>query len=190
MANSRWQHGDGLPAARILMVLSSLSPLFILWAIRGSSVVPNGIFTSVCLLLALLPTALLFLRIWIARKRKDLYQIVVGRAEDHRSHVITYLFATLLPFYRDDLAGCRDLVAMTVALLFIVVLFWRLNLHYTNAIFAIRGYRVFTVFSPDDGNVFTGREPLVVITHRHALRSNDTFGAYRLSDTVYLEDRK
>jgi len=30
------RHSEGLKAARLLMVLSSISPLFILWAIRGN----------------------------------------------------------------------------------------------------------------------------------------------------------
>ena len=34
-------HREGLKAARLLMVLSSISPLFILWAIRGNSLIPD-----------------------------------------------------------------------------------------------------------------------------------------------------
>jgi hypothetical protein len=34
-------HREGLRAARLLMVLSSISPLFILWAIRGNSLIPD-----------------------------------------------------------------------------------------------------------------------------------------------------
>jgi len=30
--------GEGLKIARLLMVLSSISPLFVLWAIRGNSI--------------------------------------------------------------------------------------------------------------------------------------------------------
>jgi hypothetical protein len=30
--------GRGLPLARLLMVISSLSPLFLLWALRGASI--------------------------------------------------------------------------------------------------------------------------------------------------------
>lgn len=170
------------------MVLSSLAPLFLLWAIKGSTVLPDRILVTGCLAMAVVPTALLKTRIWIAKKRNDTRLLVVGTSEDHRNHVLTYLFATMLPFYRDELMGLRDLAATAVALLFIVFLFWRLNLHYINVIFAFRGHRVFTVQSPDDANPLTGKDPFVVITRRHRLAPNDRLIAYRLSNSVYLED--
>lgn len=36
-------HREGLKAARLLMVLSSISPLFILWAIRGNCLVADDL---------------------------------------------------------------------------------------------------------------------------------------------------
>ncbi|MDQ7088938.1 MAG: hypothetical protein Q9Q13_14260 [Acidobacteriota bacterium] len=38
----------------------------------------------------------------------------MATAEDHRDHILVYLFAMLLPFYSEDLATWRDLGA-TVA---------------------------------------------------------------------------
>ncbi len=76
---------------------------------------------------------------------------------------------------------------MGVALIFIVYLFWRLNLHYMNIFFAILDYRVFTVSAPQDENPYTGREPFVLITRRRNVVRGDRIVAYRLSDTVYLE---
>ena len=43
-------HGEGLKAARLLMVLSSISPLFILWAIRGTTLVADRWFIGFCAL--------------------------------------------------------------------------------------------------------------------------------------------
>ena len=71
--------------------------------------------------------------------------------------------------------------------MFIVFLFWHLNLHYMNVFFALFNYRVFTISSPQDGNPHTGREPFVLITRRRHLSPDDRIVAYRLSDTVYLE---
>ena len=169
------------------MVLSSLSPLFVLWSIRGNSLFPNSYFTVVCLLLATLPTAFLLLRIHVARKNKELRELLVGSTEDHKSHVLVYLFATLLPFYREELATLRDLAAMLVALAFIVFLFWRLNLHYINVLFALRRYQVFTVSPPADGSRYTDHEKLALITRRGTLTPGESLRAYRISDTVYLE---
>ena len=189
MTRTPQTRGEGLGLARLLMVFSSLAPLFVLMAIRGNSLIPEAYFATVCLASAALPSVCLLLRVWMARKNNDVRQLKTGNTEDHRSHVLVYLFAMLLPFYREEIGTCRDLLAMCVALGLIVFLFWRLNLHYMNLIFAFGGYQVFTVSPPDDGNPHTGRESFVLITRRKQLSSDISLTAYRLSNTVYLEKR-
>lgn len=102
---------------------------------------------------------------------RELRELVVGRAEDHRDHLLVYLFAILLPFYAVDLRTWRDVGAFGTALAFIIFLFWHLNLHYMNLIFAAFGYRVFTIFPPEDVSTLSGKEPFVLITWRMALIS-------------------
>lgn len=171
------------------MVISSLSPLFILWAIRGNCLIPDKWFIGGCLLMVIVPTFFLWLRLYTVKKKNDTRNLVAGISEDHRSHVLVYLFAILLPFYREELVTYRDFAGMLVALSFIIFLFWHLNLHYMNFLFPAFNYRIFTVFPPEDKNPYTGREGFVLITHRRALLPGDRFSAYRLSDTVYLELR-
>ena len=180
-------YSEGLKAARLLMVLSSISPLFILWAIRGNSLIPDNYFISFCALMVVLPNIFLWLRIRMAKQRKDQREIAVGTADDHRDHVLVYLFTMLLPFYSENLGSLRDLVAEIVALSFIVFLFWHLNLHYMNIWFAVMDYRVFTVYPPADRNPLTGKTRYSVITRRVSLSSGEKITTYRLSDTVYLE---
>ena len=178
---------EGLGVARLLMVLSSLAPLFVLMAIRGNSIIPEVVFVGVCVGLAVVPTLFLLSRMRTARKTKDLRDLTAGPVEDHRNHVLIYLFATLLPFYREDIATFRDLAAIGVALVFIVFLFWRLNLHYMNLFFALFGFQIFTVGAPEDGNPKSGKEGFILITRRKHLSTNERIVAYRLSNTVYLE---
>jgi hypothetical protein len=180
-------HREGLKAARLLMVLSSISPLFILWAIRGNNLIPDRYFIGFCAVMVVVPNAFLWLRIWTAKKQADKRELTVGTADDHRDHILVYLFAMLLPFYSEDLGSWRYLGASFAALAFIVFLFWHLNLHYMNLLFATIGYRVFTVYPPADGNPLTGKTRQAVITRRVSLASGDRLIAYRLSDTVYLE---
>jgi hypothetical protein len=180
-------HREGLKAARLLMVLSSISPLFILWAIRGNSLISDRYFIAFCALMVIFPNAFLWLRIRTARKQADKRELTIGTADDHRDHILVYLFAMLLPFYSEDLGNWRYLGASFAALAFIVFLFWHLNLHYMNLLFAALGYRVFTVYPPADGNPLTGKTRHAVITRRVSLSSGDRLIAYRLSDTVYLE---
>ena len=180
---------EGLAIARLLMVFSSLSPLFVLWAIRGNALIQDVIFIMGCSALAVFPTAFLIIRVRTARNEDDAHNVSVGSAEDHRGHVLVYLFATLLPLYGEEMANWRDVAAMLAALIFIVFLFWRLNLHYINIYFAIFNYQVFSVTPPADSNRYTSRSTVILITRRRHLDAGDSCVAYRLSDTVYLERR-
>jgi hypothetical protein len=180
-------HNEGMKTARLLMVLSSISPLFILWAIRGIELIPDTYFLSFCALMVVVPNGFLWLRIRTARKLREKKELVVGKVEDHRDHLLIYLFAMLLPFYMTDFSVWRDLAATVAALGFIVFLFWHLNMHYMNLMFAVLGYRVFTVYSPADENPLSGRTGQVLITRRVAVSPDERLVAYRLSDTVYFE---
>lgn len=187
MERQKAKHREGLKLARLFMVLSSLSPLFILLAIRGNCLIPDNYFIATCALMVIIPNGFLMLRLCIARRNSDKRRLAIGDSDDNRGHVLTYLFATLLPFYREELATFRDLAAMVVALSFIVFLFWHLSLYYMNVLFALFGYRVFTVSPPEDENPYTGKESLILITRRRSLLSGEHIDAYRLSDNVYVE---
>ncbi len=177
---------EGLQATRLILVLSSMAPLFILWAVRGSPSIPDGYFVPGCLSLAIGPTLVLLRRLRLAKKNNDCQTKTVGAAEDHRDHILVYLFAMLLPFYTVNLQGVREFAATVVALLFILFLFWHLNMHYMNLLFAIWGYRVFTV-TPKAGEQFGSKASFVLLTRRVALMEGEGIEAYRLSDTVFIE---
>src|SRR5438105_3425142 len=119
------QH-EGLKAARVLMVLSSISPLFILWALRGNKLVADSYLISFCVVMVIVPNAFLWLRMKTARRLHERRELTVGAAEDHREHVLVYLFAMLLPLYTAELGSWRDGAAVIAALSFIVFLFWHL----------------------------------------------------------------
>ena len=182
-------HSEGLKVSRLLMVLSSTSPLFVLWAIRGSKLLPDPYVLSFCAAMVILPNLFLWLRIRAAKKHEVKSDLVVGTAEDHRDHLLVYLFAMLLPFYSIDTNSWRDFAALVTAVGFVVFMFWHLDLHYMNIIFAIRGYRVFTILPPEDNNPVSGRVSLVLVTPRISVLSGDRIVAYRLSDTVFFENK-
>jgi hypothetical protein len=184
------KHSEGLKLARLLMVLSGMSPLFILWAVKGNKIVPDGYLLGVCATLVLIPNFFLWLRIRAAKEQNDLRDIAVEKAEDHRDHLLVYLFAMLLPFYPIDTNTVRDISALLAALAFIVFLFWHLNLHYMNIWFAIRGYRVYVITPIEDKNVLSGRASLVLITPRTDILKGESIKAYRLSDTLCFEARQ
>lgn len=180
------QPREGLQVLRLVMVLSSMAPLFLLWAVRGSGPVPDLYFIPFCLFFAVVPTFVLMWRIRTARRINDSQTKTIHRADDHRDHILVYLFAMLLPFYTVNLQDWREFSATAVALLFILFLFWHLNMHYMNLLFAIKGYRVFTV-TPDPNDRLGSRIPFVILTKRIALPQGEQIETYRLSDTVFIE---
>jgi hypothetical protein len=184
---SKHKNHEGLGMARLLMVMSSFSPLFILLGIRGVTLIPDTALLIFCGLMVLMPNFFLYWRIRTARTNRELRELVIGRAEDHRDHLLVYLFAVLLPFYTVELKYWRDLTALVAALSFVIFLFWHLNLHYLNLVFAIFGFRVFTVYPTLSDNQFSGRESYVLITRRATLLPGVRVSAYRVSETVYLE---
>ena len=62
---------EGLQVLRLIMVLSSMAPLFVLWAVRGTGPVPDQYFLPVCIGMAALPTLLLYSRIQTAQRVND-----------------------------------------------------------------------------------------------------------------------
>jgi hypothetical protein len=93
--------GQGLKSVPLMMVMSSLAPLFVLWAIRGMQPVPDHYLLIICAALVVFPTGTLLYRTWIARRRGDRRTVTVTAAEDHRDHLFVYLFAVLIPFVED-----------------------------------------------------------------------------------------
>lgn len=172
------------------MVLASFSPLFLLWAIRGTTLLNNYVFVALCGWLIVFPNAFLLWRIGKAQLNSDVKTISVGFAEDHREHVIVYLFAILFPVYSLSLDTFSNFLSAVVALLIMLVLFWSLNLHYVNIFFSFFGYNLFTLVPPQSNDGISGEERLILITPRTFIRKNELIDAVRISDTVFFESKK
>jgi len=166
------------------MVVSSLAPLFVLWAVRGINPIPDKWLITACILLIVIPNVILLQRLWIAQRRKDRKTISIVTADDHRDHLLVYLFAMLIPLFESNVGNPRDSAATAVALLLVVFLFWHLNLHYMNILFALFGYRVFTVRDNEDSHL------LVLLSQRSNLPRGTKLYAYRLSNTVFIQERE
>jgi hypothetical protein len=178
---------EGLSAARLLMVLSSVSPLFILWGVRGAPAIPGHYFEIGCALMAVLPSVFLWMRVRRAQRDHELHPLKIGTAEDRRDHILVYLFAMLLPFYADSFANERAVAAALVAVLLVIFLFWHLNMHYMNVLFAMLGYRVYLIHPPVDSNPLSGSETYMLITRRSTIPNGVSISAYRISNTVFFE---
>lgn len=182
------KQNEGLKIARLLMVLSSLTPLFILWVVRGTKAVPDSVFIPFCVALVVIPNLALGLRIIVAKKRNDTSKIVPTDIHDQREHIIVYLFAVLIPLFDANLGSQRDFLAVCGAMIFVVFVFWKLNLHYVNLSFSLFGYNVFGVkIERSIGHGITRPDTVVVLSRQRSLTAKTEIAAYRISDSVFLE---
>lgn len=169
------------------MVLGSLSPLFILWAIAGMKDIPDNLLVAMCIGLAILPGLLVLLREQVARKEKDIKIIEVQTASDDSANVLVYLFTIAVPLFSVNLDSVRAKFAMLGLVGFVIYMYLHLRLFFMNPLYALRGYRVFTIEPPDDDDGIGTREAFVVLSRRRTISGNSKLNTLRLSDTVFLE---
>lgn len=180
----KYKYKERLGLVRLFLTLASCSPLLILWAMRGTDFLSDYNMWSLCLLFIFITNGYLYHRIQVAKKNEDIERITIKNANEHTDSLLVYLVAMLLPLYAIDLSNFRELMAGISAFLFIVFLFFHLNMHYMNIILALFGYRLFTVAVPISG---MGIIKNVLITKRTALPEDETVECLRLSNTVYIE---
>jgi hypothetical protein len=182
---------EGLGFVRLVLVWSSLSPVFLLWSIRGVDAVDDAVWIPTCLVLFVLPTTILYWVFSRARKSENVKTIDVVSARDQREHLLTYLFAMLIPLFDVNLGGVRDIVAVAFALAFVMFLFWHMRLHYMNLIFAIWGYRIYTVEAKIGTKERDREQPrlvtFAVISRRHYLPEGSALTGYRLGGNVLVD---
>jgi hypothetical protein len=83
------------------MVLSSISLLFLLMGDTRQQAPSRFLFVVVLCCDASFPNLFLWLRIRTAMKLQERRELAIGSAEDHRDHILVYLFAILLPALPD-----------------------------------------------------------------------------------------
>lgn len=182
---------EGLGGIRFLLVWSSLSPVFLLWAIRGVEKISDWVWVPVCIAIFALPTILIWSFFQRARSQENYKTITVHSAKDQREHLLTYLFAMMIPLFDANLGGYRDLAAIFIALIFVIFLFWHMRLHYMNLIFAVCGYRIFTV-EAISGTEVRGSDSSRLVTYavlsrRHNLTSGKSLTGWRLGGNVIVD---
>lgn len=182
---------QGFSFARFVLVISSLSPLFVLWGIRGTNSVEDKYWVPICAALVILPNLFLWLMVVRTRSSNNNITFKITAPRDQREHLLVYLFAMLIPLYDANMGGARDLAAVSATFIFVAFLFWHLKLHYMNLIFAIKGYHIFTVdvqiASQGDSPNFT---TYAVISKRQRLEEGMTLAGLRLGGNVVLDTAK
>ncbi len=182
-----WKVRKKIDAFLLLITLSDISPLFILWAIRGNSLIPDRYFICLCAVFGTLPHVLLWLYICMVRKHKVTYIITAGSVYDYYDNAMVYIFVMLLPLYSGYVVTLRDMVAMLTAVSMVVFIFWYIKIQPMNILFSMLGYRMLTVAPPDGENGPKGSTQYILTAKRNGLASGERITAYSLSNTVYIE---
>jgi hypothetical protein len=173
---------DGI---RFILVLACMSPLFILWAIRGVGIVPFEVYFPTFLLFATVPNLYLVFRIWQAKRLNDRKRIRVDDFTDNREHLLTFVFAMLIPLYQASMSTENDLYSALCAFLFVVFIFHHMQLYYMNFWFALFGYRVLSIKADPASSRFSVSH--VLITRREKLPIGLEIDPLRITDFLLFD---
>jgi hypothetical protein len=175
------QHKEGLPLVKMMMLLSSMAPLFLLIGLRGidQKVIDDKILWISIGILVSIPLGFTSLRIRAAKKNNDITSIDISQSSNNKDYLFTYLFTVLLPLYSFTITSDRDAFALLFALIIVIFVLWNMNLHFINFFFALQGYKVFTLDSV---------EGAILLSTRYTLPKNQQLlFVHRLSNSVFIE---
>lgn len=172
---------------RFILVIASMSPLFILLAIKGLEPFFSYFITfTFFILLVILPNLYFWFRINQARKNNDRKHISIGQYTDNREHIVSYIFALLIPIYQSNIITQNDLYAALCALIFILFIFWHLDLYYMNFIMALFGYKIISIKGDPVTSLYAVEH--VLITKKSNLNNLQIFSPLRLTDFLLFDD--
>ncbi|RZK13216.1 MAG: hypothetical protein EOO46_00295 [Flavobacterium sp.] len=175
------QQKEGLPVIKMMMLLSSMAPLFLLIGLRGidKKIVCDEFLWIGISILVVIPLLFTCIRIFSAKRSKDILNVDITQSSNNKDYLFTYLFTVLLPLYSFTIASDRDAFALLFALLVVIFVLWNMNLHFINFFFAMQGYKVYTLDSV---------EGAILLSTRHTLpKKKDLLSVHRLSNSVFIE---
>lgn len=162
---------------RILLFLSSYSPLLLIFAYRDSF--QSNVARYVLLALAFLSVSVVGTYVRVAGRLAPHgvdVKAVTSRDGDAMSYIVTYL----LPFLDARFSGTKDTVSLAVVLFILGVLYVNSNMIYTNPVLNLIGFHIFDI---EDQN---GKRS-ALITRRGYVRTGALLSASSLGDYVLLE---
>ena len=172
-----------MPFVKFMMLLSSMAPLFLLVGIRGmDKLIDVKHLWLIISLLIIIPYSVLQIRIFLAKKSNDTFNLDIKDCKNNKEYLFTFLFTVLLPLYSVSIDSHREFVAVMFAVCFVIFVLWNMNLHFINIFFAFQGYRVYTL---ENG------QSVILLTPRHSIPSDlKELRAHRLSNSVFIQLKK
>lgn len=168
---------SGRPVTRFLLVVSSMSPLIGIMAIRLIDLDSRlSIGLGICATIA----ALSLPAVLLARRSVEPQLITVGAVRNDSSQVAAYLVTYAFPFAFATSNSAATIAAYIVFGLLLLVLVWRTDLCLINPVLLAFGFHLFAVETVDGRSVtLISRDPPLVGSNLLAHRVLD--GAYEFN---------
>jgi len=164
---------------RLILFLSSYSPLFLIIAIRGWHDNWHLAVALSCVAIASVIVLFLFLHtVHNLAADKVAISSVASRDGAAMSYIVTYL----LPFLAVNLNDIADITSLGIVLVVIGLLYINSNLIYTNPVLNIAGYHIFEI-KDDEGKT------IALISARSYVEAGSQISAVSVGDYVLLETR-
>jgi hypothetical protein len=164
---------------RILLFLSSYSPLFLILAIQNFS--DQVAWSTV--LLALSAVSVAALRIYINKARTlEPHPVTAATAQAVGTEAMGYIVTYIIPFLGLSLGSSKDIASLLILLAMLGVIYVDSNLIYVNPILNIFGYHLFQISNPDG-------KPSALITWRRYVKQGEQLSVISLGDFVDMEKR-
>jgi hypothetical protein len=94
----------------------------------------------------------------------------------------------LIPLYDANIGDGREVAAAVVALIIVGFLFWYMELHYINVVFAVLGYRLFEI-AVENGETAPNVDLRFALVSRRAAPTVDTpVVVLRVGEAVFLDE--
>ena len=167
---------------RFILVLASMSPLFILLAIRGIGIIPFEYYFPGFMFLAIAPNAYMAFRLWQAKKLNDRKIVQIDGYSDRREQLLTFVFAMLMPLFQSGVTTEADLYAALCAFLFVIYIFGNMELYYVNFWIAVCGYRIVEIQASGPGSTSH-----ILITSRKVIPQGLRLTPLRVTDFLLFD---
>jgi len=164
---------------RLVLFLSSYSPLFVLLVIRNN----NASHYVAVGLLVLAGGSFLVLAAFLWRVQHfESHEVAVSTVEPRGTETMGYIMTYLIPFLDIDLAKTPDIISLGLLLAVLGLLYTNSNLIHVNPMLAFFGYKIF------DTTVDQGK-PSALVTRKAYVRSGTKLNVISMGDYVLIEKK-
>lgn len=173
----------GLKFLRFSLLISSISPVFILLAIKGISL-PNDMWNNVfrisLFLIAILSFVPLAIRYNEARKESPIDKNVSSNIKPCTEEYSTYIISIALPLCQNDISNTNDLIYCIAMLSIVIFIFYIFNLYYLNIFFYMFNYRLYKIINEN--------ETFVLISNKKIKKlENTSVKTIKLTNSTFLD---